>query len=164
MQTQRRASEGVLRWHSTESPTGVDVVVANSYMRQNEPQLSMWPAGFSVREGGTIVLIANEPDGEINHWIFGSHGKHVGATLWSRKPRTLGKAARLILFGETRDRYLERSFGQDAPVTWIKNWGEVVEELKSYHSGSPRVAVLPDATSGIPEAFINTHQASAITR
>jgi len=164
VQTQRSASRGVLRWHSTESPTGVDIVVANSYMRQNEPQLSMWPAGFSVREGGTIVLIANEPDGEINHWIFGSHGKHVGATLWSRKPRTLGKAARLILFGEIRDRYLEGSFGPDAPVTWIKNWGEVVEELKSYHCGSPSVAVLPDATSGIPEAFINTHQASAITR
>jgi hypothetical protein len=154
VQTQRKASAGVLRWHSTESPKGMDVVVANCYMRQNEPQLGMWPAVYYVAEGGTIVLLANEPDGEVNHWIFGSHGKHVGASLWSGKPRSIGGAARLILYGENRDRYLEESFGRDAPVIWIKSWDEVVEVLKTVHAGNPKVAVLPDATSGIPEALI----------
>jgi nickel-dependent lactate racemase len=156
VQTQRKASKGVLHWHSTESPTEMDIVVANCYMRQNEPQLGMWPAGFSVAEGGTIVLLANEPDGEISHWIFGSHGKHIGASLWSGKPRSLGRAARLILYGENRDRYLEKSFGSDASVTWIKNWDEVVEVLKTFHVGRPKVAVLPDATSGIPEDIIKS--------
>lgn len=153
VQTQRRASKGVLRWHITESPTEMDVVVANSYMRQNEPHLGLWPAGASVRQEGTIVLIANEPDGEISHWIFGTHGKYTRASLWSGKPRSRGKRARLIIYGHYHDRNLENSFGPDPSVTWIKSWEEVVEALKNYHKGSPRVAVLPDATSGIPEAF-----------
>ena len=123
-------------------------------MRQNEPQLSLWAAEASVKQGGTIVLIADDPDGEINHWIFGVHGKYTAASLWSGKPRSFNKAARLIIYGMSRDKILENSFGEGS-ATWFKSWGEVIEALKTHHNGSQRVAVLPDATSGIPEATVH---------
>ncbi|MFA5870260.1 MAG: lactate racemase domain-containing protein, partial [Candidatus Bathyarchaeia archaeon] len=155
VQTQRRASEGVLRWHRTESPRDMDVVVANSYMRANEPYLSLWPAQESVKQDGSVVLICNDPDGDVNHWIFNNHGKHVGASLWSGKARNLTRGARLIVYSPYRLRSLEERLGAPGTVTWCKKWDEVVEELKKFHRGSPRVAVLPDGTSGIPESYLN---------
>ena len=150
VQTQRLAGRGVMRWHRCESPEA-DIVVANSYMRANEPYLSLWPAYNSVAEDGTIVLIANCPDGDINHWLFGAHGMTTGASLWNPKPRALQRGRRLIVFSPYRLRSLERRLGPPDTTTWIKEWGEVLEELENYHGGGSRVAVLPDGTCGIPE-------------
>ena len=153
VQTQRAASKGVLRWHRTESPKEMDVVVANSYMRQDEPYLSLWPAAQSVRAEGTVVLLANDPDGDINHWIFNRHGKYVGASLWRGKPRTLARGVRLVIYSPYRFRSLEGSFAPGT-VTWIKKWDEVIEFIKTHHGDKPSVSVLPDGTSGIPESCI----------
>jgi nickel-dependent lactate racemase len=150
VQTQRNASISVKRWHRCESPQS-DIVLANSYMRGNEPYLSLWPAFNSVKEDGTIVLIANCPDGDINHWLFGAHGKTTGASLWNPEPRTLQKGARLIVYGPFKLRSLEIKLGPPETTTWIKNWDEVIEELKNNHGLGSEVAVLPDSTSGIPE-------------
>ena len=155
VQTQRRASEGVIRWHRTESPQDVDVVVVNSYMRANEPYLGLWPAQESVKQDGSVVLICNDPDGDINHWIFNHHGKHIGASLWSGKARNLSRGARLIVYSPYKQRSLEDRLGAPGTVTWCKQWEEVIEELKKFHKGSPRVAVLPDGTSGIPDSYLS---------
>ena len=155
VQTQRKASDGVIRWHRTESPQGMDVVVVNSYMRANEPYLGLWPAQESVKQNGSVVLICNDPDGDINHWIFNHHGKYIGASLWSGKARSLSRGARLIVYGPYRQRSLEDRLGAPGTVIWCKNWEEVIEELKKYHEGSPKVAVLPDGTSGIPESYLS---------
>jgi lactate racemase len=153
VQTHRKASEGVLKWHRTESPENMDVVVANSYMRQNEPYLSLWPAAISVKRGGTIVLLAQNPDGDVNHWIFNRHGKYSKASLASGRPRGIGDAAKLIVFSPCKFKSLENSFPSGA-VTWCKRWDEIIEVIKT-NNIRPKVAVLPDGTSGIPESFLN---------
>ncbi len=155
VQTQRRAAEGVLRWHRTESPQDMDIVVANTYMRANEPALALWPAQESVKKDGSIVLICNCPDGEVNHWIFNRHGKYIGASLWSGKVRSLAKGARLIVYSPYPEKALHDALGAPGTVTWCKRWDEVIEELRKYHKGSPSVAVLPDGTSGIPASYID---------
>jgi putative hemolysin len=124
-------------------------------MRANEPYLSLWPAQESVKQDGSVVLICNDPDGDVNHWIFNNHGKHVGASLWSGKARNLTRGARLIVYSPYKLKSLEERLGAPGTVTWCKEWDEVIEELKKYHGGSPRVAVLPDGTSGIPESYPN---------
>jgi len=131
----------------------MDIVVAQTYMRQNEADLGLWPASQSVKKEGTIVLIDDDPEGDINHWIFHAHGKFIGASLWGRKPRVPASGSRLIIFSKYHDKKFENRFPPGV-VTWIKKWDEVVEDLKAHHPGKPRVAVLPDATSGIPETAI----------
>lgn len=154
VQTHRAASRAAFRWHSTESPADMDVVVANSYMRANEPYLSLWPAQESVKKDGSVVLICNDPDGDVNHWIFNNHGKYAAASLWSGKARNLTRGARLIVYSPYPLKTLEWRLGAPGTVTWCKKWDEVIEELRKHHKGSPRVAVLPDGTSGIPASFI----------
>lgn len=153
VETQRRASESVIKWHRCESPEA-EIVVVNSYMRENEPYLGFWPAFNSVTEDGSIVLIAMDPDGDINHWLFNHHGKFTGASLWSGETRSLAKGARLIVHGP-KFRSLEMRLGSPETTTWIKDWGEVVEELRNHHGPGSRVAVIPDGTSAIPAKAID---------
>jgi hypothetical protein len=40
--------------------------------------------------------------------------------------------------------------GPPETTTWIKEWDEVVEELRRHHGNGSKVAVLPDASAGIP--------------
>jgi nickel-dependent lactate racemase len=153
VETQRRASAGALKWHRYESPEA-DIVVVNSYMRGNEPYLGFWPAFNSVTHDGTVVLIAMDPDGDINHWLFNHHGKFTGSSLWPGKPQQLAKGARLIVHGP-HYKSLEMRLGPPKTTTWIKEWNDVIEELKKHHGPGARVAVLPDGTSGIPEKAID---------
>jgi nickel-dependent lactate racemase len=152
VQTHRRAIPGVLKWHRTESPKEMDIVVANSYMRQNEADLGLWSASQCVKSDGSIVLMADDPDGDINHWIFHAHGKYIGASLWSGKPRIPPAGARLVIYGRYHDKKFQNRYRKETTV-WCKTWEEVLEILKSYHKNKAKVAVLPDATSGIPETM-----------
>jgi nickel-dependent lactate racemase len=155
VQTYAKAVEGVKRWHRTDSPADMDVVVANSYMRANEPYLSLYPAYASIKDEGSIVLICNDPDGDVNHWIFNNHGKFAAASLYRGGSRGLRKGKRLIVYSPYPYKALEARLGPPGTVTWCKKWDEVIEELKKYHKGSPKVAVLPDGTSGIPAADLD---------
>ncbi|MCW4048444.1 MAG: lactate racemase domain-containing protein [Candidatus Bathyarchaeota archaeon] len=152
IETQRKAGEGVLRWHATESPEA-DIVVAGAYMRENEPYLSMWPCYNSVTEDGTIVMVHNDPDGDINHWLFNRHGKEIGASLWNPAKRRLAKGKRMIIFGDYPLKSFEMRYSPEE-VTWIRRWDEVIEELKKHHGAGSRVAVIPDGTSCIPQKGI----------
>ncbi len=148
VETQRRAAAGALRWHATESPEA-DIVVVGSYMRENEPYLGLWPAYNSVKADGTIVLVNDCPDGDINHWLFNRHGKNVGASLWNPRRRDLAKGERLIVYGEHPLKSFEMRYEEEV-FQWIRSWPEVVEELKKHHGDGSKVAVIPDGTSCIP--------------
>lgn len=151
VEAHRMASRDALRWHRTEAPKEMDIVVANTYMRANEAQLGLWPAYQSVKEEGSIVLIANAPDGEIPHWIFGQHGKRRGARLWNPERRPLLKGKRLIIYSPYKERSYDIKLGLPEQTVWIREWREVLEILRAYHGDRAKVAVLPDATMGIPE-------------
>jgi len=154
VKTQRRAVGDVKRWHASEAPREMDIVVANTYMRANEAQIGMWPASQSVREDGTIVLMANDMNGEINHWIFGHHGKKRGARLWSGGSRSIDQAKHLIIYSPYKMRSYDMRYGPPEKVTWFREWNEVLEVLRAEHGSNAKVAILPDATSGIPETAL----------
>jgi nickel-dependent lactate racemase len=154
VQAHRRAAEAALRWHRTEAPKEMDVVVANAYMRASEAVLALWPAYASVKENGTIVLIPNAPEGQVNHWVFGKHGKFIGARLSHSGRRPLMKGRRLIIYSPYKERSLDLRLGDPTRTVWLRDWEEVLEVLGSEHGPHPRVAILPDATSGIPETRI----------
>jgi nickel-dependent lactate racemase len=152
VESQRRASKGAIKWHRTESPEA-DIVISGSYMRENEPHLGLWPMYNSVTDDGTLVMVNNDPDGDINHWLFNRHGKGVGACLWNPATRKLMKGKRMIIFGEYPLKSFQMRYDQEQ-VVWIRKWGEVIEELKNHHGAGSRVAVIPDGTSCMPEKGI----------
>lgn len=154
VETQRKAAEGVVKWHSTETREA-DIVVAGAYMRENEPYLSMWPMYNNVTEDGTLVMVNDDPNGDINHWLFNRHGKEVGSCLWNPDKKPLMRGKRMIVFGDYPLKSFHWRYDTDE-VIWIRKWDEVIEELKNYHGTGSRVSVIPDGTSCIPDnASIN---------
>jgi len=148
VETQRRAAKGTKKWHTIDNPVA-DIAVAGAYMRENEPYLSRWPLYNSVKDDGTIVMFNDDPNGDINHWLFNRHGKEVGACLWNPVVSKLAHGARMIIFGD----YPLKSFMMrydPEQVTWIRKWDEVIEELKNNHGEGSTVTVIPDGTSNIP--------------
>jgi nickel-dependent lactate racemase len=151
VQEQRLAAQRALKEHATEAPKEMDIVVANAYARGNEASLAMWAANTSVKEDGAIVLIPNAPDGDINHWIFGRHGKWLAGRLASSSgpPRPLARGRRIIIYSPYKDHGLR--MGLPEQRMWVKTWVEVVEELKNDYPGHAKVAVYPDATVQFPK-------------
>jgi len=136
VETQRKAGKSVMKWHKIDNPIA-DIAVAGAYMRENEPYLSLWPLYNSIKEDGSIVLINDDPNGDINHWLFNRHGKEVGACLWNPNRRKILRGKRLWRYNPE-------------DVLWIRTWEEVIEELENYHGEGSKVTVIPDGTSCIP--------------
>ena len=130
----------------TRVPEKPDIVVANSYFKANEASLAMDMAVRTVRKGGTVVLIANAPEGQISHYTAGKWGKNLGGLLYQgRNPRDYPKLGRLLIYSpyKLKDPFL--SIAEPEKMTWLKTWVEVVEELRNLHLDKPRVVVLPNA-------------------
>ena len=139
--------------YSTNVPQDVDIVVANTYFKSNEASLAMWLATRVVRKGGTIVLIANAPDGQVTHYLYGKFGKDLGGTLYTGKTHN-NKIGRLIIYSKyvIRDPFFQ-ILDPDEQI-WFTNWSEVIEELKKYHDRGTRVAVFPYTEIQVPPNII----------
>jgi len=48
-------------------------------------------------------------------------------------------------------RSYDLKIGLPEQVTWMRSWDEVLEALQAEYGSGSKVAVLPDATSGIPD-------------
>lgn len=133
--------------YATETPEGFDIVVANNYFKSNEASLAMAIAVDTVREGGTVVLISIAPDGQMSHYNVGKWGKNLGGPLYQarRAAQTPPKLGKLIVYSpyKLKDPWLP--IGNPEEMTWLKDWAEVLEELKNCHEGKPRIAVYPNA-------------------
>jgi nickel-dependent lactate racemase len=143
----RKGVEMAQSVYATKTPSAVDIVVANNYFKSNEASLALGIAGETVREGGTIVLIAFNPEGQVPHYSVGKWGKAVGGALFNQR-RRLGIKPRfgnLIIYSPHKQRDPTLPIGNPETQKWVKTWKEVIEELQNLHPANPTVAVYPTA-------------------
>ncbi len=121
-----------------------DIVIANTYAKASESAIGL-RTGASLKEGGgSLVLIANTPEGQVTHYLIGTFGRTIGG----REPIkfTLPPAVdRLIVFTEYPDiagtSYLEPA----EKVLQLSKWDDVVRTLREFHGDRAAVAVYPNA-------------------
>ncbi len=145
----REAVKLARRVYETKPLAEADIVVANTYAKANEAGLAMPMALASVKSGGTVVLIANTPESQITHYLYGKFGKELGGGLYSPRP-PWPKLGKLIVFSPYKVRDPLLSLGEPDSYTWVKTWTEVLEELKATHSSNVRAAVYPNAEIQCP--------------
>lgn len=121
-----------------------DIVIANVYAKANEAS-----TGFKVhtsvsQNGGDMVIIANTPRGQVNHYLMGWWGKNTGGKL---KPKTKVPPFinRLILFTEYPSKIDLENFEDSPRVMLMSNWDDVLQMLQDAHGDAARVAVYPNA-------------------
>jgi nickel-dependent lactate racemase len=133
--------------YATKITTPADIVVANNYFKSNEASLALGIARETVQHGGTVVLIAFNPEGQVPHYSVGKWGKAVGGALFNQR-RRIGMKPRygnLIIYSPHKQRDPTLPIGNPETQKWVKTWKEVIEELKNLHPSNPTVAVFPTA-------------------
>ncbi|MEM3693289.1 MAG: lactate racemase domain-containing protein [Candidatus Bathyarchaeia archaeon] len=144
-----KAVEKARRIYGTRMLPEPDIVVANTYFKANEATLALSMAVENVRKGGSVVLIANAPDGQVTHYLYGKFGKRKWGYV-RPPPTSLEKVGKLIIFSEypLKDPFLPIADPEE--MIWIRHWKEVLEELKNRHGERARVAIYPNADAQRP--------------
>ncbi len=127
--------------YDTPQPRGKDIVIANSYAKAAESESGLEIAIPSVREeGGTVILVANAPEGHVSHYLGGPWGSVTEHSFQMRcgLPRNV---ERLIIFSQYPDLTMYGYFAQPEKVKIVSDWGEVLRSLPS----KAKVAVYPNA-------------------
>lgn len=123
-------------------PEDVDVIVANTYAKANEATLALSNWNHKMKKNGVMVIIAQAPEGQVTHYLYGKFGKKQVAP-GNNIPSEI-EFKKLIVFSEykTPDPLLPIT---ESKIVWVKTWKEVIEEIKSSFNYEPKVAVLPNA-------------------
>ena len=142
--THRCASEVARRHYTTEIAPPADVVILNTYPKEDQPMKGLWFAVRSVKAGGDIVIISHSENGlSHNHYLFGRFGAEYGGPGW--KPRRhfqIGDAGRIIFFTPYLSKYDMNNYTGDH-ILFVKSWEQVRKILEDGRSGPASVAVYP---------------------
>ena len=132
--------------YATEGISGADIAVTNAFVKSNEAAIAIMIAIRSIKlPGGTVVMNMNAPEGQIVHYLLRSFGKSYGGRRYVQRKVPTG-GFKVIVLNPLRDLTCVDMFGDAQSVIWAKNWGEVMDELRTSYPDGAKVAVYPDGT------------------
>jgi nickel-dependent lactate racemase len=132
--------------YATEpKPSGKDLAISNAFVKPNEFTIAMLPGLLSLKEyTGTVVILANSPEGQVIHYLLGRWGRNYGGRQY---PVTaVPDRIRLIVMAPCFDRTFGDWFANPEAVTWTRNWPETMALLEKDFGSGTSVAVIPNAT------------------
>lgn len=121
-----------------------DMVITNAYIKANEAVTSLNIAYTAIgKSGGDIVLIANEPAGQVVHYLLGAFGcKSCGPEYKARKvPQKVNK---IIIYQPHPDLASRIVFPVSDKVIFKQVWSDVLKILEEDYLGTANVAVFPN--------------------
>lgn len=141
------AAVAVAKLHySTEAkPKDRDLAIANAFCKPNEMTIA-YLVGLLRLENytGTVVIIADAPEGQVVHYMLGRFGKTYGGRQYPIA--ALLPSIDLIIQAPHFDRTFGDWFADPEKIRYTKTWDETLELLKVKHGPGTRVAVLESAT------------------
>ena len=123
-----------------------DIVIANTFAKANEGWIGSGIAYRTVNRngGGDVVLIANEPEGQVTHYLLGPFGKDWWGPL-GRGGRVPPYVKHLIVYTEYPDLASRSRFGEMDRVLFLHKWDDVLQALQESHGEDAKVGVYPNA-------------------
>ncbi|MFC1803230.1 lactate racemase domain-containing protein [Thermoproteota archaeon] len=131
-----------------------DIVVANAYLKHNEVPLTIRLIKRVIKNGGTAVIIDNEPKGPVWHYLEGKFGKKFGGPFCALS-RNLNGVGKVIIYSQYKLKDPWYPLYEPDQQIWIKDWKEVIEELRNIYKDKANVAVIPEASIAIPRTLLN---------
>jgi len=122
-----------------------DIVIANAFVKASEASGCLNIAYPAIgQKGGDIVLVANEPAGQIVHYLFGTFGCESCGPEYKMKALP-SKVNRLIVYSKYHDMANRSTFPRSEKVIFLDKWTEVLKLLEADYPSSADVAVFPYA-------------------
>jgi nickel-dependent lactate racemase len=142
----RKGMDLAKKVYATTPKKNMDIVVVNAYSKPNESAIAPFIGIPSLKEGGgDLVIIANEPAGQMVHYLFGQFGKCGEGRLQLPQPLPT-RVKRFIVLSPFKDHVGACFFGKISSILWAKTWEEVLDLLKAEWGNKANVAVYPDGT------------------
>ena len=134
------------RHYCTPTLKDVDIVVTNGYPQNAQAFHAQRWISYSVREGGTGVLIVQHPLAlDPIHFLNNRVAGLEGASYFDLAARRLNgqtvKNTTLIVYSKYTDRTQMNNYPRN--TKFCDQWEDVIKILQSLHRGSARVAVYP---------------------
>lgn len=126
-------------------PQGKDVIVANAFIKPNEMAIALLVGIMGLgRMDGSIVVIANAPEGQVIHYLLGRFGADFGGRQYpiSGIPPSL----HFVIQTPHPDRTFGDWFRNPDMIRFTKTWDETVRLLRERHGAGTKVGVVPSAT------------------
>jgi len=154
MEEYRKGVEKGRRVYSSKRPEKYDAVILNTSSKANEAVLAPSAWCPHIRPSSVVVVIANDPRGQVVHYAFGKFGKRLGGTIFN-PPTSWGKFRKLIVYSEYPEVDPQLPIASAEEMEWIKSWDEVLEEISStIGKRDVRIAVVPNADIQCPEEVL----------
>lgn len=130
--------------YSSTAPENYDVLVLNVSSKSDEACLALAAWGRYIKPGAIVILIADDPRGQVTHYAYGKFGKRRGGTIFN-PPKPLRNIGRLIIYSRYPEVDPQLPIAAEK-VEWIRDWGEVLEEAMSAAGKRDlRAAIIPNA-------------------
>jgi nickel-dependent lactate racemase len=127
------------------APANKQVIIANAFAKPNEIPIAVRVGSMGLeRSGGTVVVIANAPEGQVVHYLLGRFGREYGGRQYSLKP--IPDHVRLVVQAAHGDKTIADWFPNPEVVTHTRTWAETLGLLRSIHGPGSRVGIIPNAT------------------
>lgn len=137
--------------YGTKNPGKFDLLVLNTFPVEESPEKALWTAQESLNDGGDVVLIWQNSEGLLPHYLVGTFGSDYGGGKWEKPgPLRLPGARRLFLYTESLSKEEQRWWGPEDKVVWYRDWKRLMDSLRLVHGKGTRVAIYPYATLQCP--------------
>jgi hypothetical protein len=123
----------------------MDLVIANAFAKANEMTIAVRVGAMALeRITGTVVIIANAPEGQVPHYLIGRFGRNYGGRQY---PVTVvSPNLQVIVLAPHLDRTFADWFSNPEVIIWMKDWDSTLDYLKDSYGSGTKVAVIPNAT------------------
>ncbi len=126
-------------------PRDKDVVIANAFVKANEMAISVLLGVLALKDlAGTIVVIADSPEGQVIHYLLGRFGRDYGGRQYPIG--SLPETVNLIVMAPRVDKTFGDWFSNPERITWTRDWQQTLSLLTDEVKAGAGVAVVPNAT------------------
>jgi nickel-dependent lactate racemase len=132
--------------YRTEKPDNVELIVSNANAKVNESTIAAGNARLLLGANeGSIVLLSNNPYGEVPHYLYRTFGDDTGGRRFNPRPLT-PNVKNFIAYMPHADRASLDWIVPIEQVTRVESWEEVIALLEGIYPDGTRTAVIPDGT------------------
>ena len=121
-----------------------DIVIANNFTKAAEFNMGLSGMQAIKPEGGSLVLIASSPSGQVIHYLFDRFGKTITGNVFHSMPLP-PHIKRIIIYNEYPEAKILGRFADPEKILQTDNWDQVIEALGKEHVDNAKVAVYPNA-------------------
>ncbi len=132
-------------YRTDPAPKDKNIVIANAFSKPNEMGIAIVLGAMALEQfTGTVVVIADSPEGQVPHYLLGRFGSDYGGRQYP--VAAIPPTVEVILMTAYPDRTLLDWFANPEDGTIVSSWEAVMELTRPRHGKGTRAAVLPNAT------------------